>query len=144
MKKYVIAVATVTLFACLIVPFETTLVPAWRVQIVDENGNKYRDHVVRQFCYDYTLDLSPCSAKDDSYKLTDQHGFVEFPERTVRASMVNRIYATATSAFLTLAHGSVGQHVYIDSSGPAGYRTLEYTPANGDPSNTLVLPSLSN
>lgn len=87
MKKKIIIPILILLLALAFIPFNTTLVPEWRVQVVDENGNPYKGKLVRQSCYNYTLGVSPCSGADNSAKLTDENGYVTFPERKINMSL---------------------------------------------------------
>ena len=139
MKKKVIAVI---LFCALIslIPFPTTLVPEWKVQVVDENGNPYKGKLVRQACSNYTLGIHPCSGAEDTDKLTDENGYVIFPERKITASLFSRIIRSILNFVMIFAHGSYGVDIYLDSSGPQGYKMLEYVPGKPLPEK-FILPS---
>lgn len=139
MKKKVIAVV---LFCALIsfIPFSTTLVPEWNVQVVDENGNPYKGKLVRQSCNSYTLGIHPCSVASDADRLTDENGYVVFPERKIAASLFSRIVRSIFNFVMIFAHGSYGVDVYLDSSGPQGYKMLEYIPEEQIPEK-FILPS---
>lgn len=139
MKRILFCLVITCIFILSFIPYDTILVPAWRVQLVDERGFQYKGQIVRQFCYDYTLGISPCAARDDSYKITDNDGYVEFPERRIRASLLYRIFATIKNTALVFAHGSIGKETYIDSSGPSGYRILRYESNGGPPPDTFIL-----
>lgn len=139
MKKKVIAVI---LFCVLIsfIPFPTILVPEWKVQVVDENGNPYKNKLVRQFCDNYTLGVHPCEEAGDFMKLTDENGYVVFPERKVWLSLTSRLIRSFLNLLMLLAHGSYGVSIYLDSSGPQGYKTLKYKSGENLPEK-FVLPS---
>lgn len=141
MKKYIIILAVVFLTTSLFIPFQTTLVPKWRLQVIDENGVPYKRQLVRQSCHDYTLGVSPCAYREDADQYSDQYGFVEFPERTISASLIGRLLSTLKNYALVFAHGSIGEDVHVDSSGPEGYQVLRYDPATGMPPEEFVLPS---
>ncbi len=76
-------------------PFETVVVPEWKIQILDESGNSIRDVPSREVwgddsveSHDHTEDLS-----------TDAEGYVVFPKRTVKANLLVRI---ARKVFITI------------------------------------------
>lgn len=140
MKRYLVIAIVAVLLVGSLIPYRTVFVPRWRVKVVDENGKPYKGQLVRQFCDNYSLDVSPCS-NDDANQRSDENGYVEFPERVIVANLVFRICKPLLSYVLLLAHGSVGSDIYLDSSGPTGYRTLRYDPDSGLPPNELVLPS---
>lgn len=123
------------------VPFQTEMVPAWRIRVVNERGEPYSSHLVRQFCDNYWLDSNPCQTSTDFISHTDKDGYVEFPRRTVRLSLFSRIVRPILSIILGIfAHGSIGKDIFLDSSGPKGYRTLKYV--SGEPLPTeFILPS---
>jgi hypothetical protein len=142
MKKKVIPIL-ILLIALTFIPFNTTLVPEWKVQVVDENGKPYKDKLVRQFCYNYTLGVSPCSDADDSLKLTEENGYVVFPERKINMSLLFRLVRPVFYYVMRLAHGSYGVDIYLDSTSPAGYKTLKYIPGEPLPEK-FILPSESS
>ena len=141
-KKYLVVIGLAVVAVCFFIPYRTVLVPKWRLQVVNENGVPYPNKLVRQFCTNYTLDADPCSlAADDTYRFTDENGYVEFSEKSFSMSLLPRILTTCKSYLFILAHGSVGSDVYVDSSGPDGYKVLNYAPGSGLPPDHFILPS---
>lgn len=143
MRKVFFIAAGVVLVAGvgLLVPVKTVMVPEWRIRVVDEAGKPYTEQKVRQFCNDYTLDLNLC-IEQSAAQFTDLDGYVRFPERAYSASKALRIFATVKKSVLVfIAHDSMGTRVYVDSSGPAGYATLEYTSDMAEPPTELLLKS---
>jgi hypothetical protein len=65
---------------------------------------------------------------------------VEFPQREIRASVLQRIFTTIVSALMTLAHGGFGVQAYVHASGPQGYGEVNYERGKLLPAQ-LVLPS---
>lgn len=117
-----------------LIPFNTTLVPEWRLKVTDEAGVPYVGQGIRQFCYSYTLGMSPCHDSNDFVRETDASGFVAFPERTINASLLSRIVRSIYHLVMQkLADGSYGEQVYVDATGPSGYKTLEYIPSEAPP-----------
>ncbi len=66
---------------------------------------------------------------------TDVNGYVAFPERTIKASLLRRIVLTVFSAFMTLAHGSFGVDAYIIV---AGENVADYKPSEPLPEQIIV------
>ncbi len=121
----------------MVYPFETTVVPTWRLRVVDEEGVPYARKRVRQSWKHYSLELEDGENMADG--LTNEDGFVEFPERTVRLTTAGRISRTALTHILKVFHGSTGIHADVAAIGPQGYRSLEYV-LDGPPPAQLVLP----
>lgn len=144
MKKYLVpatfALILAVILAVFLVPFRTVLVPRWRLQVVDENGKPYKDQRVDQFCSNYTLEVDLCLTSD-STQYSDENGYVDFPERSFSMNLVSRILVSLKSYLMTLAHGSVGTRIRVNSIDyPAGSAKLEYDPETGPPSERWVIP----
>jgi hypothetical protein len=122
-----------------LVPFSTTLVPEWQMRVVNESGMPYAGKGVRQFCYSYTLGVSPCHDSNDFMRETDASGYVVFPERKITASLLSRILRTIYNFVMLIADGSFGESVYVDATGPNGYKRLEYLHGRPPP-EIFVLP----
>lgn len=140
MKKVLPIVLITTFVVLLFIPFDTVVVPEWRVRLVDEHGTPYPGKLVRQFCDNYTLGVSPCQNAPDAMQDTDSNGYVVFPKRVISMSVGARIIRTLSNVLLAFAHGSLGTSTYLDSSGPQGYKTLRYDAAALPPEH-FVLPS---
>ena len=82
-----LAGAVVLLFALLLFPFKSTIVPRWRVHLVDEAGSKIAGINVTEHWQHNLIQ----SAGSEDARRTDEMGVVDFPERTVRASLVTRL-----------------------------------------------------
>jgi len=118
------------------IPFSTVVVPRWRVHVVDVNDNPCAKQTVNQSWAHYSLS----SASHTDYQKTDAEGYVEFPERTIRKSLIQRIVYPVIAYALLLAHGSVGVNAYVYASEPvnAGVFGLKYESVNSLP-NKLVI-----
>jgi hypothetical protein len=90
----------------LLYPFKTTVVPRWRIRVVDKEGKPCVGQFVRQSWKHDSLELSAGDNIENSW--TDDEGYVDFPERTIRAGLLQRILFPAWAALMTLAHGSTG------------------------------------
>jgi hypothetical protein len=91
----------------LLYPFKTTVVPDWKVRIVDEAGNPMRSFRVREVWQHYTIETY--SHEEDL--ITDGDGYVTFPKRTVRGSLLVRIGWPMVNVINV--HASFGPHAYV-------------------------------
>ena len=74
-KRLWITVVLLVLVITLLYPFKTTVVPEWRMRIVDEAGNPMRAIRVREIWQHDTIE----SASHQSDAFTDSEGYVTFP-----------------------------------------------------------------
>ncbi len=84
-------------------PFTTTVIPEWKIRVVDESGQPLENVRVVQMWHHYSL-----GADDGEEKWTDANGYVVFRERTVRASLLYRVLRSSLADLMQLAHGSTG------------------------------------
>ena len=75
--------------AILCFPFKMAIVPSWHLRVVDDAGIAVRDINVTEHWQHYLVE----SEGHDEVRQPDQGGRVEFPERTVRASVVTKALA---------------------------------------------------
>jgi hypothetical protein len=87
----------------LLFPYQTTVVPEWKIRVVDENGQPFAGARVRQQWHHYSYDLN-----DGDDRTADGNGYVVFPERTFTAPLLYRALRSGLAYVLTLAHGSTG------------------------------------
>jgi len=85
-KKLWLPILAVLLTA-LLFPFETTIVPPWRVQVVDKAGTPLRGVTVTEHWSHSSLEHNGHEAE----ATTDEGGYVTFPFRTIRASLLGRV-----------------------------------------------------
>ena len=119
-------------------PFKSTVIPAWRLRVVNEKGEPYIGKKVRQAWKHYSLELDTAENMEDRW--TDHNGYVAFPERTIRANLLWRTIVPLWSTVMMLAHGSTGISADVAASGPQGYESVKYVPNKPLPEQ-LVLPS---
>jgi len=93
----------------LLYPFKTTVVPEWSVRIVDEAGNPLRTNRVREVWQHYTIE----SASHQEVLITDGEGYVTFPRRTVRGSLLVRIGWPIVNALSVHASYGPSAGVYV-------------------------------
>lgn len=86
-----IVLATFILIA--LYPFQSQVVPAWRVQVVDEAGKPVPGMAVLYTWRHYGIEWSG----DEEHTTTDAQGYVSFPPRTTRASLAQRTLRAITN-----------------------------------------------
>ena len=90
-----------------------TVVPPWRIQVTNEDGEPLKNEPIRQTWNDYSLEFSPVSAHEED-STTDLNGYVEFPERTIRISLLSFIYGRLRDAMPQLnPHSSYGKSSFV-------------------------------
>ena len=75
-------------------PFPTETVPAWTVQFVDEAGAPWKNITVEQIWRNPRLEFR----ENRQSLVTDENGYVRFPRRTTRASLIVRVIGPAVNA----------------------------------------------
>lgn len=124
MKKKILIVALCILIGVAIYPFESMVVPTWRVKVIDTNGAPCESMAVTEMWGHYSLFLrGDFQSADD---LTDREGIVEFPERRVRAIGIRRVVMPVVTRALTIAHGSTGPDGAVSTSGLKDVAWLSY------------------
>jgi hypothetical protein len=130
--------ALLAIVITLLYPFKTTVVPEWRIRIVDEAGNPMPMIAVREVWKHYTIESD--SHQGDS--LTDNEGYVTFPKRTVRGSLLIRLGIPLLN--LLNVHASFGPRAYLvvlrGSSLPDSFVLVKdvYTPGQPLPTQVIV------
>ena len=107
--KLAVLIFTTIIVIAFFFPFDRTIVPPWRFQVVDESGHPMANMPVCQIWRHYSVEDT--DHEEDS--ITDQNGFVEFPRRTIRVSQF-QIIKGAISNFLQYSiHASYGPSSFI-------------------------------
>ena len=101
--------ALLLLAVVMLMPYQTTVVPEWRIRVVDRDGAPVVGEPVREIWQHYSLE----GDGHEEERLTDENGYVVFPERTIWASPLRRIVFTSLAAVLSLAHGGMGVHAWV-------------------------------
>ena len=107
-RRFLIFALVAAIALCFLFPFKTTVVPEWRIRVVDETGQPFAGVRVSQSWYHYSYGVS-----DGEDRYADQNGYVTFPERAFSAPMLYRVLRSALAQLLTLAHGSTGIRSYV-------------------------------
>lgn len=128
----------VLLVVGIVYPFNSTVVPAWRIRVVDEAAKPNAGMEVSQAWKHYSLELE--DGENMETRSTDAGGYVEFPERTLRLSVLSRTFRIAFTRAAKLLHGSTGIRARVTATGPQDIESVEYVPGTAPPEQ-LVLPS---
>ena len=112
-KKMVLIAALVAISVIALYPWKTSVVPEWRVRIVEQNGAPVRDTAVREVWHHSSLE----SASHQEDLTTDKDGYVTFPERTIRSPLIVRIFRPMVNAINP--HGSSGPFASVFVLSPA-------------------------
>ena len=104
------------LLALFFYPFKTTIVPRWRLHVVDETGAPARNLNVTEHWQHYTLE----SKGYDEILRPDESGTVDFPERIIRASIASRIVGAVKNF---VSPGKFGPYASIVVWGSRDYAT---------------------
>lgn len=86
-RKAILVVLLAIVSVVALYPLKTTVVPEWRVRIVDESGAPLKSTAVREVWQHY--DIESKGHRQDF--ITDNQGYVTFPERTVRGALAVRV-----------------------------------------------------
>ncbi|MBX3298204.1 MAG: hypothetical protein KF736_01925 [Acidobacteria bacterium] len=135
-KRYWVIGSLAILALLALYPFESTVVPEWKLEVRDVNGNLCRDMRVTESHAHYSLFLGPNGGTEDQY--TDSNGIVVFPEKTVRAIGLRRVVVPIIAHILIIAHGSVGPSGAVWATGLKDVAWLSYKPGKPLPYNMRV------
>ena len=111
-RKLVLILLLVVLGVIGLYPWKTTVVPEWRVRIVDQSGAPLTNTGVREVWQHYSLE----SKSHEQDLMTDNQGYVTFPTRTIRSPLAVRIVRPVINA-LNPHHGS-GPIAWVIVLGP--------------------------
>lgn len=118
------------LIACLGIlvfyPFETTVVPEWNMRIIDASGNPVPKAVVSERWRHHSIETHGHNESGT----TDSEGYVSFPRRAIRASLVFRMVGPAVVALNV--HGESGPKASALVLGPYSSMT-KTTYSSGEP-----------
>lgn len=117
-----------------IYPFETTVVPAWTLKVVDGEGNIVRGALAREYWQHDSLESK--SHEQDSR--TDEDGYVTFPAKTIRASLLSRMVGPIGNMFAQGVHASNGPHAYVLAWGRGAEGWANYIPGEPLPERIVL------
>ncbi len=102
-----------TLFALFVLlmfyPFEITVAPVWRIRVVDEEGHSIEGVAVEQSWQH----AAAWSGEREQKLSTNSDGYVTFPRRTVRISLLLWLIQPVFGFLEAGVHGDFGSFVFI-------------------------------
>lgn len=96
------------------ITYESTTVPAWKIRVVNVEGVPLAGVDVYQTWKYYSLEPSTTFNRDR--RVTDENGYVIFPQRTVRASLLRRMLAFVGENVNINPHTSFGPFAHVSLS----------------------------
>ena len=84
-----VVLALAVVLVTFLYPLETTTVPHWNLRVVDDAGAAVREINVTEHWQNYLLE----SEGHEEAQTTNQDGLVSFGARTIRASLLRRLFA---------------------------------------------------
>jgi hypothetical protein len=120
----------------MLVPIETSVIPQWRVQVVDVNGIECPNMRVTQSWGHYRLYLDGNYSSEA--RLTDLNGYAQFPARTVRASLSRRVIMPIVTRIATIMHGGWKVDGAVWASGIKDVAWLSYDSGKALPGRMRV------
>jgi hypothetical protein len=123
------------LAVALLYPFETTVVPEWKIHIVDESGKPVGNLSVNEGWIHYSIE----SNRHEEARIANSEGYVEFPRRTIRAPLLVRLKGTLITALHP--HAPSGTYAFANVMGPYVSPTdTDYEPGKPLPQTIVVRP----
>ena len=130
-----LAGAILLVLIVLLYPFQTTIVPRWRVHVIDESGARVSGINVTEHWQHYLIE----SEGHEEARQTDETGVVDFPARKVRASLVTRFIDVIFNLLGEGKKARFGPYASLVIWGSRDHETAvaSYTP--GTPPQTEVI-----
>lgn len=134
-RKLTIAVLglVVVITAILVYPFESTTVPEWKIRVLDEAGNAAEGVLVRQHWQNYSIEASG----HEQDLITDFNGYVSFPPRFVRASLIQRTIRSILNLG-AFSHASYGPKARVVAWGESAQGSVSYEPGKPLPASIIL------
>ena len=106
-----VAFAVIALIV-LLFPYRSTVVPEWRIRVIDEAGKPFAGAAVRQTWYHYSYQVG-----GGGDQTADELGYAVFPERTFTASLLYRVWRVSSSYLFAKDSVSIRSTVWAYSPG---------------------------
>jgi hypothetical protein len=124
------------LLALFLYPFKTTIVPRWRLNVVDETRIQgVPDIRVTEHWQHYLLE----SEGHEEMQKTNQNGLVDFSARTIRASLASRVIQTIINFARQGANAKSGPYASIVVWGSSDYETTVAVHQPDAPTQTEIV-----
>jgi hypothetical protein len=132
---WIMTLILIVMLAVLSYPYETTVVPQWTVRVVDEAGSPLGKAVVTEYWRNTSIE----SGDHHAESVTDGKGYVTFPRRTIRASLLRRVIGPLINRLNV--HGvDLGPHAYLIVAGDMNSTThnSDYLPGKPLPQQIVL------
>ena len=123
----------------LLVPFPTTVVPAWELQVIGPTGQPVSGVRVREHWQDYSVE----SNGDQEDAQTDDQGHVRFPKRRVWAPALWRLLGPMLNTVMYGVHAGFGPHSSVGAWSDKMEGWLYYRPGSVPPPELILKPRRS-
>jgi hypothetical protein len=107
---------------CAFIPYTSKAIPSWNILVTDENGRPIVGAIVKQ-----TAAFTGISEKWEETHKTDQNGRASFPERTMHASLMDRVFARAGQKDAGMPYGPLVS-AWVCFQGKYGITNASATP----------------
>lgn len=110
LRPLIILLAALAIVA--VYPFESSVAPAWKVQVMDKAGHPLANAGIVQTWHDN-------SAEWDDHKeeiRTDNDGYVSFPARNIKASVLQRAVVTVNANLHLICGGTEPPYTFLEIS----------------------------
>jgi hypothetical protein len=140
-RKIALFVLPMILFAAsLPITIESTVVPAWSIQVTDQQGNPIQGALVRQIWQNYSIE----DQGHEQDLRSDNNGQVSFPRRTIRASIFTRTIHPILNALQQGVHASFGVDASIGAFADDRDGWVYYHPHEPLPEQVVLHKSLAD
>jgi hypothetical protein len=132
--RQILAGALGLLFLILIFPFQLTVVPAWSLKVVDDQGNGVAGINVTEHWQHNLLE----STGHEDLQRTGSEGVIAFPRRTIRASFITRSIARVGKFFKKDAEARTNPYASVVVWGSKDHETNVALYKEGEPPPSRV------
>jgi hypothetical protein len=134
-NKRRVAMIVLAVLALALIPYNTTVVPEWKIQIIDERKNPVRNVLVDEHWRNHSIELH----RHSETRVTDNEGYVSFPRRTVRSPLLIRAIGRLLANLNV--HGESGPKASAIVLGPyLTSRDPQYSPNKPSPEVIEIRP----
>lgn len=134
--KITLAVLFLLMLVLLIYPFQITVVPAWNLQVVDDVGIPVSAIRVTEHWRHYLLEKEG----HEELQLSNEAGKVSFAPRTIRASLLRRVFASLYTLTRSGTAGRTDRYGAIVAWGSPNHSvsTMTLIPEHAQPETIVV------
>lgn len=134
--KIALAILFLVVLSLLVYPFQTVVVPAWTLQVVDDAGQPVEGMKVTEHWRHYLLE----DEGHEELQLSSGAGRVSFLPQTIRASVLRKVLATVGKLGSSGSAARRDRYAAVVVWGSQEYSvaTSPYVPEQGPPETIIV------